>query len=417
MKRRVRFPVVDGARVSIALAAAALATVLVPATTVSEVPPHLDAREHRAIYAGPGRDDPAPVGLDEILIGYFGPSDPDDPEGGDAWLAAGMAIEEANALGGYDGLPYRLVPAWSATPWGNGVTQLTRIVYDDGVWAIVGSIDGASTHLAETVATKARLTLVSPGSTDVTVNYANVPWMFSCMPGDDALQTALADGVVDRVGGGTLVVISATDHDSHHAAAALLAALADRRRPPGLHLEIDAGAAELAGPLERIVAAEPEAVVVVAGPRDSARIVTAVRERLGDAAIFGGPPMARRVFVEEAGGAAEGVVFPLPCDPSHADGEFGRAYQRRFGRSPDCVTAQTYDATRMVVEAIGNAGLNRARIVDEVARLSPRPGAAGPIEWGAAGRNRRDVVLGTVNRGRVVPVARGCCPSRTTLAE
>jgi ABC-type branched-subunit amino acid transport system substrate-binding protein len=386
---------------------AAVAALLVPAAAFSADPPHFDAREQRAVYAGPGRDDPAPSGLEEVLIGYFGPSDPDDPTGGDAWLAAKMAIEEANAGGGHDGLPYRLVPAWSATPWGTGVTKLARLVYDDGVWAIVGSIDGASTHLAETVVTKARLTLVSPGGTDVTVNYANVPWMFSCMPGDDTLYAALAEEIVDRGGDEGIVLVSTTDHDSHHASVALLFALTQHRRAPAFHVEIDAGATDLAGPLERIVTLEPDTVVVVAGPRDSARIVSVLREQLSGMAILGGPSMARTVFLEEAGGAAEGVVFPLPCDPSHADGEFGRAFASRFGKAPDCLAAQTYDATRVVLEATSRAGLNRIRIADEVAGFSTRSGAAGPIDWNAAGRNDRGVTLGTVDAGRIVPLDRG----------
>jgi branched-chain amino acid transport system substrate-binding protein len=385
---------------------AALAALLMPVTARSEVAPHFDAREQRAVYAGPGRNDPAPAGLDEVLIGYFGPADPDDPEGGDAWLAASMAIDEANADGGHDGLPFRLVPAWSSTPWGSGVTRLARVVYDDGVWAIVGSIDGASTHLAETVVTKARLTLVSPGGTDVTVNHANVPWIFSCMPGDDALFAALAGEIVDRAGDRGIALVSANDHDSHHAVSALLRALQPRRRLPALHLEIEAGATDPAGPLEPLVTLEPGTVIVVAGPRDSARIVRVLRKRLGEVEIVGGPSMARRIFIEEAAEAAEGVVLPLPCEAASPDDEFGHAFASRFGRAADCLAAQTYDATRLTVEAIRRAGLNRARIGDEVARISPRTGVAGPIAWNAAGRNTREVVPATVSGGRVVPLPR-----------
>ena len=67
--------------------------------------PHKDARDHPPQYVGPGRDEPAPDGLSAVLIGWFGPSDPQDPDTGDIWRALNMAVQEANEAGGYEGLP------------------------------------------------------------------------------------------------------------------------------------------------------------------------------------------------------------------------------------------------------------------------------------------------------------------------
>ncbi|MCP5117243.1 MAG: ABC transporter substrate-binding protein, partial [bacterium] len=114
----------------------------------------------------------------------FGPSDPEHPLGGQMWQAAQLALELENDAGGYRGKPFRLIPAWSKDPWGTGTAELARLVYRHHVRAIVGGIDGSSTHLAEQLVAKARLSLVSPVSTDRTANLANVPWIFSLAPGD-----------------------------------------------------------------------------------------------------------------------------------------------------------------------------------------------------------------------------------------
>jgi branched-chain amino acid transport system substrate-binding protein len=98
------------------------------------------------------------------------------------WARRG-AIEEVNKDGGYNGRPFRLVPKWSDSPWTAGGRMVVEMAYNDRVWAIVGSIDGVATHVAEQVITKALLPLIDPGSTDRTVNAAMVPWMFSCLPG------------------------------------------------------------------------------------------------------------------------------------------------------------------------------------------------------------------------------------------
>ena len=74
------------------------------------------------------------------------------------------------------------------------------MVYADGVWAILGGIDSASTHLAEQVTTKARLPLVCAASSDRTANSAIVPWIFSLLPGNQLQAPVLAAELARRIG-------------------------------------------------------------------------------------------------------------------------------------------------------------------------------------------------------------------------
>ena len=375
--------------------------------------PHVDARSRQVEYAGPGREDPEPETPSEVLVAYFGPDDPDHPVGGDLWLASSLAVEEANRAGGFRGVPFRLIPAWSEDPWGTGVAKLARAVYDDGVWAVIGSIDGASTHLAEQVVAKARLTLIAPAGTDKTVNYANVAWMFSCLPSDDRWAELLAEALEGEIGRHPFTLITTTDHDSRAATAELRGSLDRRGVGPLHHLELAAGAEDLDDVAERVAKSDSEAVAILSGPVDTARLVVALRERRGNLTLFGGPSMGRRAFRERAGTASEGVRFPLLCDPTAATSEFGRNFESRFGRRADCPTVQAYDATRLLIAAIRDAGLNRARIRDSVEALSPWLGAAGAVEFGPVGQNRRAVRLARiVEGGRVVISSDGPFPSQ-----
>ena len=158
--------------------------------------PYLDQRNTQLTYNGPGRDDPAPANISEVRIGYFGPADGSDPDGGQMWQGASLAMEEANSQGGYRGLPFRLIAAWAGSPWAGGVANLVRVVYNDGVWAIIGGIDGATTHLAEQVVAKAQLTLINPVATDRSIHEAGVPWMFSCAPGESQSERAVVGDLI-----------------------------------------------------------------------------------------------------------------------------------------------------------------------------------------------------------------------------
>jgi ABC-type branched-subunit amino acid transport system substrate-binding protein len=366
--------------------------------------PVLDARERPTEYLGPGRELAPPTALREIPIAFFGPADPHHADWGDAWRGAVMALEDANAGGGCGGLPFRLAGAWSENPWGSGVSGLAKLVYGERVWAILGGVDGASTHLAEQIVVKARLAVVSPGGTDPSVNFTNVPWMFTLPATDDRIAPVLASAVFDRSGGGPWALVSTADRDAHAAWRDLRTALAARSAPaPALHLVLPAADPPYDDAATETAASSPRAVLVLGGAREAARAVKALRAAGFRGDIVGGAPLGRRPFVEEAGAAAEGVLFPLLFDPSAPGAAtFVRAYEARWGSPPDFLAAHAYDAMRLLADATRRAGPNRARIRDALAEIAPWQGVTGPIQWDLTGRNQGPVTLGVWRAGRAV---------------
>jgi ABC-type branched-subunit amino acid transport system substrate-binding protein len=355
--------------------------------------PYFDARQHISEYSGPGRETLSPSNVSEILIAYFGPADARHPEWGDAWRGAQLAINDANAEGGYRGKPFRLIAAWSDNPWGTGVSLLTRMIYVDGVWAIVGGVNGETTHLAEQIAVKARLPLVSPGNTDLSVNMTNVPWIFSCLPTDDTQAEALGEAMLAYIGDEEYASVASTDHDSRAAFHEFRSYLARRGRRPILHVDSHPGAQAAKSVARRIVATHPRAVLLVATSRDAARIAKALRAVGFMGTIYGGATLARRAFTIEAGEAAEGTVAPLLYEHVPAWDAFATRFERRFGVEADFLAGQAYDAVCLTIAAIRDAGLNRARILDAIRSRSPQRGVTGVHDWDPTGRNRRKVRL------------------------
>ena len=117
-------------------------------------------------YLGPGRLKPEPTDLDTVRIGFLVPlyqvvhEDVSMPgqyqEIGQHTLhGAQMAVEEANARGGYRGkLPYKLVvyndpvlevkDTWLWGPFSNYAVDL---IYKEKVWAILTTVGGENTHI------------------------------------------------------------------------------------------------------------------------------------------------------------------------------------------------------------------------------------------------------------------------------
>jgi branched-chain amino acid transport system substrate-binding protein len=371
----------------------------------SQVPPHFDARRQRTEYTGPAKPALSPDQVDEVRIGYFAPSDPEDPLCGNMWRAAQAAVNDANREGGLQGKPFRLVPAWSKDPWGTGVKQLTKLVYRDRVWAIVGGADGPSTHLAEQVVAKARLPLISPVSTDKTVNLANVPWMFSLAPSDHLVAEAMAPSLARHLGDQPLVILSSNDHDSFLLTRELRKALDQHGVVPDFQYEFHSSEGPYAELGRRTVAARPGAVVVVADVLDSVKLVRELRHRGYRQRIYGGPSMQRQLFLRQIGADGGEIVVPvLRSEPPETAAAL--QFHPSLPDDADFAALHTYDCVRLTIEAIRTAGLSRTAIGQALRDLSPWQGVSGSVNWDGLGGNRREVRLGMLRENQVVALER-----------
>jgi branched-chain amino acid transport system substrate-binding protein len=370
-------------------------------------------------FRGPGREAPEPD-VAEVVLGWFGPGDPDHPEFGTLWRGALLALDQENAAGGYEapastpganapaGKPFRLVPAWSESPWQAGIADLVRVVYDRGAWAVIGGVDGTSTHLAVQVALKSHFLLLSPGSTDVSTERANVPWLFSLPPGDEATAPVLVAALARAVaGGGGFAVAASTDHATHATLAAVRKELERRRLVPRALVEFAPAEADAGALIAHLLEGGPRAVVVLAPAVEAGRLVAALRAAGFGGTVLGGPTAASDAFRVAAGDAAEGVVAPRSIEPGARWAAFAAAYEERWGTAPDEPAARGYDAVELAVAAVRRAGLNRARVRDAVRALAPWSGAAGTVTWDALGRNQAPVSLGRWTAGRFVPAGAG----------
>ena len=154
-----------------------------------------------------------------MRIGFFGPIEhsPDQVFGLRMLHGAQLAVEEANARGGYGGKPFRLMlhndyDNWQAkavygddrptdpTIWGSASNEAVKMVYDDQDWAIFGSISSESTHIALRVALRAEIPIVNSASTDPTIPETYIPWYFTDLQDDRVQCLTLARRIFTELG-------------------------------------------------------------------------------------------------------------------------------------------------------------------------------------------------------------------------
>lgn len=337
-------------------------------------------------------------------IGVFAPagSAPDADLGREMLQGVQLAVEQANAAGGADGVPFELVERVDAGLWGASSNEMVAFKYVDDVLAVIGSIDGANTHIALRVALKMQMPMVNTATTDPTLTETNIPWLLRCMADDRQQGYALADHIVNRCRLTKLVAFRVNDRYGRTGIAEFRDAARRFKAPLRAELRWDRGERDFSRQLDRIAALQPEAIVLWGNASDCAAVTAAIRRRNLPARIFGCDRLVSRSFLREAGAAAEGVVAVATYDPTRDDprwSEFVRAFKDKFGHQPESFAAHAYDGANILIAAIRRAGLNRARIRDALYECQRYDGVSGAIEFDATLNDVGAVYLATVENG------------------
>ncbi len=164
-------------------------------------------------YNGPGRDGAHDLAGPEIRLGLLAPlAGPRQAEGEALRRAAEMAIEEENAASLPGGRRLALVTRDESGPWGQASAQIVHMVFDDQAVALITSAEGGSAHLAEQVANKIGVPILTLSS-DSTTTEINLPWIFRLGPTDAMQAQAFARDIYQNRKLQRVVLLTQDDHD------------------------------------------------------------------------------------------------------------------------------------------------------------------------------------------------------------
>ena len=363
-------------------------------------------------FRGTGRDDVSSAPPATVRIGFLGPvgSAPDSDVGQQMLEGVRLAIEEANAEGGYKGIPFELVVRPDSGLWGASSIEWVGFSYVDNVLAVIGSIDGANTHVALRVTLKTKVPIVNTGGTDPTLTDTNLPWILRCVADDRQQGYALAHHIFRECGITKVAALRVNDRHGRFGIAKFRDAARRLGHPLRVEVRWKRGDRDFSAQLQRIAESGAEAIVLWGNASDAAAAVRAIR-RWNEAnpgaplpeRVFGCDRLASQTFLAEAGAAAEGVVATATHDPTRDDPQlttFVNAFTARSGHEPEAYAAHGYDGANILVAAIRKAGLNRVRIRDALYEYKHFDGVTGPIEFDSTLNDVSPVYLATVQNGK-----------------
>lgn len=369
------------------------------------------------VYTGPGRAKPEPDHVDSVKLGFIGPIVPTvsvatggsssaEELGIQMLRGTQLAIKHANEQGGYldRDVPFELVISNDNGLWGASGNEIVKLAYKDKVWGILGTIDGANTHIAIRVALKAEIPMMNSGDLDPTLMETNIPWVFRCVGDDRQMGYMLVDHMYKNLDLKRVAVIRASSRYGRFGVREILDSSRRLGKPVAVEMAYEVGQEDFGLQLERIRNAKVDGVVHWGNAKDGAVILNQMRDRGMEQPYFACDRCVSDTFLDIAGKNAEGVTCGHPWNPNRDAPNldaFRKSFQEEYGEEPDTYAAHGYDGTNMLIWATQVGGLNRAKIRDVLAyRDKPWRGVTGKIPLSASLDDSGKVFLARCENGK-----------------
>ncbi len=311
---------------------------------------------------------PAAAQTDPILIGQSGGF-----TGGQAAYAADVrngieaAFAGANAGGGINGRPIKLVTADDGGTRDKVLANTKKLVESDGVLALIGYTSGAGTEITLPYIRDAKVPILSPATGNMGIRAEHNPWLFHTRAGyrDEMAKIithAAGLGLRPRVGLAYLGDVGPAN------LTAMQDALAAHQLTAAAVVSLDRNAKDFSPQISQLLAGKPDLVVFISNAPPIVQIITGMRER-GYHGQFATSSFAGSRVVQDLKQHARGLILIQVLPQPHKNAlNFHRDFHADLKRLPASAKAvanytvlEGYIAGRTLVDGIKRAGKDTSR--------------------------------------------------------
>jgi len=346
-----------------------------------------------------------PTATQSIEIGFFGAlTGPQATFALSGRNGAKLAIEEINRSGGVLGKKLELLVEDDRNEPSEAASAVSKLITQNHVVALIGENASSRSLAAAPIAQSYQVPMVSPSSTNVEVTKKGDYIFRVCFidPNQGKALALFARQTLHAQTAATLI-----DAKSDYSVGLAQAFRTEFTAQGGTiiaELKYAEGDSDFHAQLTAIQAKRPD-VLFVPGYYTDAGLIARQARGLGiQATLLGADGWDSPKLVEIGGAAVDGAYFSNHYsvdDPSPAVRTFVDAFQKAYGAEPDSIAALSYDAARLVADAIRRAGSTEGkRVRDALASTKDFSGVTGSITMDASRNPVKLPVILKIERGR-----------------
>lgn len=347
-----------------------------------------------------------PPGAEGIRIGFFGAlTGPTATFAQSGRNGVQMAVEELNAAGGVlGGKHIELLVEDDRGEASEAASAVSKLITRDHVVALIGEQASSRTIAAAPIAQSYGVPMISPTSTSADVTKKG-DYIFRVCFTDPYQGAVLSSFARENLKANTAAQLVDVRNDY---SVGLAQAFRESFEKAGGRIlaeqNYSEGDSDFSAQLTAIRPLDPD-VLVVPGYYTDAGLIARQAKALGiRATLLGGDGWDSPKLTEIGGDTVEGAYFSNHYsvdDPSPAVQQFVAAYRKKYGANPDSIAALSYDAARLLADAIRRAGSTEGkRMRDALAETKDFSGVSGMIKMDADRNPIKPAVVLKVEGGR-----------------
>jgi branched-chain amino acid transport system substrate-binding protein len=363
-----------------------------------------------SLFASGGSEEPETLKIGAIFAVTGGASFLGAPEA----KTAEMVVDKINAAGGINGKMIELIIKDSAANPEKAISFAKQLIEEDKVLAIIGPSTSGETLQIKDICNEAKVPMVSAAASELIVDPV-ASYVFKT-PQKDSYVARWIYQTMNDMGIKKIGVVAANTGFGNGGKGILEKFASEFGIEVAISESYDRAETDLTALMNKVKAAGVEAVVnwsIV--PAQS--IIPKNMKQLGmEIPLFQSHGFGNIKYVEAAGEAAEGIIFPcgrLLVANELADSnpqkaflvEYNNEYKAKFNEDASTFGGHAYDAITIVAAALEKAGADRDKIRDEIEKIKNFPGTGGVFNFSAADHNglgMDSIVMLTVKNGKFV---------------
>jgi branched-chain amino acid transport system substrate-binding protein len=345
-------------------------------------------------------------GAEGIQVGFFGAlTGPTATFAQSGKNGVTLAVEELNAAGGVlGGKHIELLVEDDRGEATEAASAVSKLITRDHVVALIGEQASSRSIAAAPIAQSYGVPMISPTSTNVEVTKKG-DYIFRVCFTDPYQGAVLSSFARNNLGAKTAAQLVDVRNDY---SVGLAQAFRESFQKAGgrivAELKYSEGDSDFSAQLTAIRPLDPD-VLVVPGYYTDAGLIARQAKALGlRSVLLGADGWDSPKLTEIGGDAVEGSYFSNHYsvdDPSPAVRRFVAAYQQKYGADPDSIAALSYDAVKLLADAIRRAGSTEGkRVRDALADTKDFAGVSGTIRMDADRNPIKPAVVLKVEGGR-----------------
>ncbi len=367
------------------------------------------------------------MAADTIKIGFNIPLTGDIPKVGESSkYAAEMLKADINGAGGLEvgGKKYMLdfIYEDNEAKAESAVTTALKLIEKDEILAMVGPNSSKQAVPAGQVANDNGVVMISPWSTNPDATFDR-PWVFRAAFLDPFQGPVAMNFAIKTFGAKNAAVLYDLSNDYSKGLAEIFKSVFENKMGAGSVVAFESHGTkdqDFSAQLTKIIAAKPDFIFVPDNYNQVALIVPQARKLGYKGEFMGSDAWGSSELMTLCGDDCKGLHFSTHYAAAGATGatkEFIDRYTAKYGYTPDDVAALTWDATRVILQAVQNTdGLSgklkrdRKAVREGMAAIASFDGITGSMKFDDQGDPVKCAVVVKISNSGEFEFTESVCP-------